>query len=73
MDDESRSTRLWNDVMSADQSKLSERERVYINRARAVQEKRYEDADEMLDDYLADHPNDPFLLHQKALDSVDER
>ncbi len=67
MDDESRATRLWNDVMSADQSKLSERERVYINRARAMQEKRYSDADEMLDTYLADHPNDPLLLHQKAL------
>jgi tetratricopeptide (TPR) repeat protein len=67
MDDESRATGLWNDVISADQSKLSERERVYINRARAMQEKRYSDADEMLDAYLADRPNDPFLLHQKAL------
>jgi len=67
MDDDGQSAGLWNDVMSADQSKLSERERVYINRARAMQEKRYADADEMLDTYLADHPNDPFLLHQKAL------
>jgi len=66
-DDESRATRLWNDVMSADRSKLSERERVFIDRARAMQEKRYSDADEMLDTYLADHPNDPFILHQKAL------
>jgi len=67
MDDDGQSARLWNDVMSADQSKLSERERVYINRARALQEKRYADSDEMLDAYLADYPNDPFLLHQKAL------
>jgi tetratricopeptide (TPR) repeat protein len=67
MDDDGESARLWNDVMSADQSKLSERERVYINRARAMQEKRYADSDAMLDAYLADHPNDPFLLHQKAL------
>lgn len=66
-DDESRAASLWNDVMSADQSKLSERERISINRARAMQEKRFSDADEMLDAYLADHPNDPFLLHQKAL------
>ncbi len=66
-DDEGRATRLWNDVISADQTKLTERERVLINRARAVQEKRYEDAEKMLDSYLADHPNDPFLLHRKAL------
>jgi len=67
MDEDGRSASLWNDVVSADQSKLSERERVYINRARAMQEKRYADADEMLDTYLAGHPNDPFILHQKAL------
>ena len=67
MDDDGRSASLWNDVISADQSKLSERERVLIDRARALQENRYEDADEMLDSYLADHPNDPFLLHRKAL------
>jgi len=67
MDDESRATRLWNDVMSADQSKLSERERVYINRARALQEKRIADADKMVETYLTDHPNDPFFLYQNAM------
>jgi tetratricopeptide (TPR) repeat protein len=66
-DDGERALRLWNDVMAADRSKLTDRERVIIERARAIQEKRYEDADLMLDDYLAEHPNDPFLLHRKAL------
>ncbi len=67
MDDENQATQLLNDVISADQSKLTERERVLIDRARALQEKRYEDADVMLDTYLADHPDDPFFLHRKAL------
>ena len=65
--DEDRAQRLWNDVMAADRSRLTEREQVLIERARALQEKRSEDAERMLDDYLADHPNDPFLLHRKAL------
>jgi len=65
--DEDRAQRLWNDVMAADRSRLTEREQVLIERARALQEKRYEDAAQMLDSYLADHPNDPFLLHRKAL------
>jgi len=67
MEDDDRALHLWNDVMAADRSKLSERERVLIERARALQEKRYEDANQMLDAYLAEHPNDPFLLHRKAL------
>lgn len=67
MDDEERALTLWNDVLSADRDRLSERERVLIERARAYQEKRYDDANRMIDAYLADHPNDPFVLHRKAL------
>lgn len=67
MDDAEGALPLWNDVMAADRSRLSERERVLIERARAFAEKRYEDADRDLDAYLADHPNDPFLIHQKAI------
>lgn len=67
MDDENRATRLWNDVISADKSGLTERERVLIDQARALQEKRFDDANLMLDTYLADYPNDPFFLHRKAL------
>jgi tetratricopeptide (TPR) repeat protein len=66
-DDKERAQRLWNDVMAADKSKLTERERVLIERARAIQEKRFDDAEQMLDAYLEKHPNDPFLLHRKAL------
>ncbi len=66
--DDKRAVRLWNDVLSADLSKLTPRERLIIQRARALQENRPDDAERMLDDYLADHPNDPFMLHRKALE-----
>jgi Flp pilus assembly protein TadD len=66
-DDKERALRLWNDVLAADRSKLTERERVLIERARAIQEKRYDEADQMIDAYLAKHPNDPFILHRKAI------
>lgn len=67
MESDDRALQLWNDVMAADRSKLTKREQVLIDRGRAIQEKRYEDANQMLDAYLVDHPNDPFLLHRKAL------
>lgn len=65
--DEDRALRLWNDVLTADLSKLSDRERLLIERARAMQEKRYDDAEGMIDAYLEEHPNDPFVMHRKAL------
>jgi len=67
MESDDRALQLWNDVMAADRSKLTKREQVLIDRGRAIQEKRYEDANQMLDAYLVDHPNDPFLLNRKAL------
>jgi len=67
--DEERAARLWNDVMSADLSKLTPRERVIIQQTRALRENRRDDAERMLDDYIKDHPNDPFMLHRKALES----
>jgi tetratricopeptide (TPR) repeat protein len=66
--DEELALRLWNDVLTADRSKLNARERVLVERSRALQEKRYEDASRMLDEYLEKHPNDPFVIHRKALE-----
>ncbi len=65
--DSERVLELWNDVLAADLSRLSPRERLLIERARAIQERRFEDAERMVDAYLTDHPNDPFVLHRKAL------
>ena len=66
-DDEDRALRLWNDVLTADHSDLSRREIFFVDRARAYQEKRFDDASEMIDAYLAESPDDPFILHEKAL------
>jgi tetratricopeptide (TPR) repeat protein len=64
---EERVAALWSKVEQADLSKLTPRERFFIERARARHEKRFEDADRLLDEYLAKYPNDPYILHQKAL------
>lgn len=66
-DDEDRALRLWNDVLTADHSNLTPREIFFVDRARAYQEKRFDDAAQMIDDYLARYPDDPFILHEKAL------
>jgi Flp pilus assembly protein TadD len=66
-DDEDRALRLWNEVLRADLETLSPREVFLIERNRAYQEKRHDDAEKMVDDYLAKYPDDPFVLHQKAL------
>ena len=66
-DDEDRALRLWNDVLASDASKLTPREVFFVNRTRAYQEKRFDDVEVMIDEYLAKYPDDPWVLHQKAL------
>jgi tetratricopeptide (TPR) repeat protein len=66
-DDEDRALRLWNDVLTSDHSNLTPREVFFVDRARAYQEKRFDDAAQMIDDYLERYPDDPFILHEKAL------
>jgi tetratricopeptide (TPR) repeat protein len=67
MGDEDVSDEIRDEVFAADISGLTSRERLIVERARAYREKRYEDGNRMLDDYLAEHPNDPYMLHEKAL------
>jgi len=66
-DDEDRALRLWNDVLTADHSDLTDREGFFVDRARAYQENRFDDAAQMIEDYLAKYPDDPYILHEKAL------
>jgi len=66
-DDEDRALRLFNDVLTSDPSKLNPREVFYVNQTRAYREKRFDDVDAMIDEYLATSPDDPFILHEKAL------
>jgi tetratricopeptide (TPR) repeat protein len=58
---------MWSKVEQADLSKLTPRERFFVERARARHEKRYDDAEKLIDEYVAKYPNDPYILHQKAL------
>jgi tetratricopeptide (TPR) repeat protein len=68
-DDEDRALRLWNDVLASDRSKLTPREALYVERSRAIQEKRFEDIDRMTEEFLAENPDDPYILHLKALNA----
>jgi tetratricopeptide (TPR) repeat protein len=58
---------MWAKVENADLDKLTMRERFFVERARARHEKRYEDETRLVDEYLEKLPNDPYVLHQKAL------
>ncbi len=57
----------WAKVETADTSKLTPRERFFVERSIARHEERLDDADELLDEYVAKYPNDPHILNQKAL------
>ncbi len=65
--DEERAEKMLQEVFATDTSKLTPRERFYIERSRAYHEERSEDAIAILDEYVAKYPNDPYILNQKAL------
>jgi Flp pilus assembly protein TadD len=65
--DRERAKQLADEAFAADVSRLSARERLLIERARAIGERRYDDAARMTDDYLEKHRDDPYVLHLKAL------
>jgi tetratricopeptide (TPR) repeat protein len=53
-------------VEKADLDRLNPRERFVFERVKAAIEDRGSDADKILDDYLAKHPEDPYALFEKA-------
>ena len=67
MTDKERAEELRKEVFDADISKLTPRERFFVEYQKAWREKRPEDAAAILDDYLARYPDDPYILNQKAL------
>jgi Flp pilus assembly protein TadD len=67
-DEPERAEKLTNEVLAADTTRLSPRERLIVERLRANRERRSADGARMLDDYLEEHPDDPFILHLKALE-----
>ena len=57
----------WDKVLATDTSKLTPRERYFIERSRLIRAERREDIYPLLDEYVADYPNDPYILNEKAL------
>jgi tetratricopeptide (TPR) repeat protein len=68
-DDEEKVAAMWSKVENADLTKLTPRERFYVQRARARHAKQPEEAQRLLDEYVAKYPNDPYILNQKAMET----
>jgi tetratricopeptide (TPR) repeat protein len=66
-EDEEQGKAFWDEVLATDTSKLTPRERYYIERSRAYREERPEDIPGLTDEYLAKYPNDPYVLNRKAV------
>ena len=61
--DEEGAKKMLQEVFETDTSKLTPRERFFIERTRAYHEERSEDAVMILDEYVAKYPNDPYILN----------
>jgi len=57
---------LLEKVLAVDVKSLRPRERCYVERARAIHDKRTEDADRLVEEYRARYPNDPYTLESAA-------
>jgi len=57
---------LFAQVFAADTSGLTPRERMFIERSRALHDGDPAKADEIVERYLDDHPDDPYALESKA-------
>jgi Flp pilus assembly protein TadD len=66
MKDKAEAEALLEEVLAADASGLTLRERFFVERARAYHEERREDIPKIVDDYLAKIPDDPYVLNAKA-------
>jgi len=66
-EDEEAAKAEWDKVLATDTSMLTPRERFYIERSRLIRAEQREEIDSLLDKYLADYPNDPYILNEKAV------
>jgi len=64
--DEEAAKAEWDEILATDTSKLTPRERFFIERSRLIRAERREEIDPLLDKYLADFPNDPYIVYEKA-------
>jgi len=65
-EDEEAAKAEWDKILETDTSKLTPRERFYIERSRLIRAERWEEIDPLMEKYLADYPNDPYILYEKA-------
>ena len=65
-DDEESAMAEWDKILETDISKLTPRERFYIERSRLIREERREEIYPLLERYFADYPNDPYIVYEKA-------
>ena len=65
-EDEEAAKAEWDEILATDISKLTPRERFFIERSRLIRAERREEIDPLLDKYLADYPNDPYIVYEKA-------
>jgi tetratricopeptide (TPR) repeat protein len=64
--DRERSDLLYSEVAEADVKGLRPRERLLVERVRVLREHKPKEAEKLVDDYLAEHPDDPVILNRKA-------
>jgi tetratricopeptide (TPR) repeat protein len=57
---------LFREVFESDLDNLTDRERFMIERVQFIAEHKYEEADQLVDTYLEDHPDDFVVLQLKA-------
>ncbi len=61
-----KSEELITSMADVDMDRLTPRERLFVERSRAVLDHDGEKAKQLLDRYLEEHPRDPFAIHLKA-------
>ncbi len=65
-DDEKERERRWTIIEAADVSRLTPRERFYVERARAYHDDRPKDARALVEEYAEKYPKDPYILNERA-------
>ena len=66
-EDEDHAVQLMTEVGTADLDRLTARERFMIRRAQLLSDLQFEEAQSQMAAYLEQHPDDPYVLHIKAL------
>lgn len=66
-DDEARADKLMEEVKAADISHLTPREQFMVRRSILLADQKYAEAETDIDAYLKHYPDDPYILHLKAL------